>query len=134
MGRKVGLSREQVASAVAGSTPDGLTDIEAVIYDTSLMLARARGPLDKETWQVTESKLGKECAARVGHMVTWFAYNCTLLNLGAVDVPSHQVSTVVEEPVALIAFEFPWLFVGMQKVFYHLTLIPILSIFCPASL
>ena len=89
MGTKVGLSREQVASAVAGSTPDGLTDIEAVIYDTALKLARARGPLDKETWQVAESKPGKECAARVGHIVAWFAYNCTLLNLGAVDVPTH---------------------------------------------
>ena len=59
-----------------------------VIYETALKLARARGPLDKESWEVAESELGREGAARVGHVVVWFVYNCALLNLGAVEVPS----------------------------------------------
>ena len=89
VGMKVGLSREQVASAVSGRTPDGLTENEVVIYETALKLARARGPLEKESWQVAESRLGKEGAARVAQVVAWFIYNGTLLNLGAVSVPSN---------------------------------------------
>ena len=88
VGLKVGLSQEQVTSAISGRTPDGLTDTEVVVYELALKLARARGPLDKESWEVAESKLGREGAARVGHVVAWFMYNCTLLNLGAVEVPS----------------------------------------------
>ncbi len=85
---KVGLSLEQVSSAIEGSTPEVLTDIEVAVYKLALKLARARGPLDKESWQEAERKLGREGAARIGHVVAWFVYNCTLLNLGAVDVPS----------------------------------------------
>ena len=88
VGLKLGLSQEQVTSAVSGRTPDGLTDTEVVIYETALKLAHTRGPLDKESWEVAEIKLGREGAARVGHVVAWFVYNCTLLNLGAVDLPS----------------------------------------------
>lgn len=85
---QVGLSQAQVSSAVKGTTPEGLTANEVSVYTTSLALARARGPLDKDSWQEAESKLGKEGAARLGHVVAWFIYNCTLLKLGAVDVPS----------------------------------------------
>lgn len=88
IGVQVGLSQAQVSSAIKGMTPEGLTETEMAIYMTSLKLARARGPLDKESWQKAESKLGKEGAARVGHVVAWFIYNGTLLNLGAVDVPT----------------------------------------------
>lgn len=88
IGVKVGLSPEQVSSAIKGTTPEGLTDTDVVIYRLALKLARARGPLDKDSWQEAELKLGKDGAARVGHVVAWFVYNCTLLNLGAVDVPS----------------------------------------------
>ena len=88
IGVKVGLSQEQVTSAISGRTPDGLTDMEVVVYETALKLACARGPLDKESWEVAESKLEREGAARVGHVVAWFIYNSTLLNLGAVEVPS----------------------------------------------
>ena len=91
---KVGLSPEQVASAVRGETPDGLSDVNVVTFETAVKLARARGPLDKESWQVAERKLGKEGAARVAHVVAWFVYNSTLLNLGAVDVPSENVGDV----------------------------------------
>ena len=89
VGMKLGLSQEQVTSAANGHTPDGLTETEVVIYETALKLARARGPLDQDSWQIAESKLGKEGAARVGHIVAWFAYNCTLSNLGAVELPSN---------------------------------------------
>ena len=88
IGVKVGLSPEQISSAIKGVTAEGLTEIEVVIYETALELARARGALDKESWLEAYSKLGKEGAARLGHVVAWFIYNCTLLNLGAVDVPS----------------------------------------------
>ena len=85
---KVGLSEEQITLAIKGITPEGLAGTDVVIYNLALKLARARGPLSEEDWQEAESKLGKEGAARVGHIVAWFVYNCTLLNLGAVDVPS----------------------------------------------
>ena len=88
IGVKVGLAPEQISSAINGVTPECLLDTEVVIYETALKLARARGALDKESWLEAESKLGKEGAARLGHVVAWFMYNCTLLNLGAVDVPS----------------------------------------------
>ena len=88
VGLKLGLSKEQVTSAFSGRTPDCLTETEVAIYELALKLARARGPLDKESWVVAETKLGREGAARVGHVVAWFVYNCTLLNLGAVEVPS----------------------------------------------
>ena len=88
IGIKVGLSPEQISSAIKGVTPKGLTDTEVVIYETALKLARARGALNKESWLDAESKLGKDGAARLGHVVAWFMYNSTLLNLGAVDVPS----------------------------------------------
>ena len=88
IGVKVGLSPEQISSAIKGVTPECLLDTEVVIYETALKLARARGALDKESWLEAESKLGKEGAARLGHVVALFMYNCTLLNLGAVDVPS----------------------------------------------
>ena len=87
---KVGLSQEQVGSATEGEIPEGLTDNEAVIYITALKLAHAKGPLDKKSWQEVEGKLGKDGAARVGHAVAWFVYNSTLLNLGAIDVPSQS--------------------------------------------
>ncbi len=89
IGAKVGLSQEQISSAIKGNTPAGLSDIDTVIYETALKLANARGPLDKDSWEVAQAKLGKEGAARVGHVVAWFLYNSTLLNLGAVDVPSN---------------------------------------------
>ena len=88
IGMNVGLSQEQVTSAFSGRTPEGLTDTDVVIYETALKLARARGPLDKESWQLAESKLGKEGAARVGQVVAWFIYNSTLVRLGDVGVPS----------------------------------------------
>lgn len=88
VGMKVGLSEEQITLAIKGITPEGLAGTDVVIYNLALKLARARGPLSEEDWQEAESKLGKEGAARVGHIVAWFVYNCTLLNLGAVDVPS----------------------------------------------
>ena len=88
VGLKLGLSQAQVASAVSGRTPNGLTDTEVATYELALKLARARGPLDKASWEVAETQLGREGAARVGHVVAWFVYNSTLLNLGAVEVPS----------------------------------------------
>lgn len=88
IGAMVGLSQAQIASAIRGTVPEGLTASEGVVYATALKLARARGPLDNESWREAEKTLGKEGAARVGHAVAWFVYNCTLLNLGAVDVPS----------------------------------------------
>lgn len=88
IGVKVGLSPEQISSAIKGVPPEGLTDTTVVIYETAKRLARARGALDKESWLEAESKLGKDGAARLGHVVAWFMYDCTLLNLGAVDVPS----------------------------------------------
>lgn len=88
IGVKVGLSPEQISSAIKGVTAEGLTDTEVVIYETALKLARAREALDKESWLEAESKLGKDGAARLGHVVAWFMYNSTLLNLGAVGVPS----------------------------------------------
>ena len=88
IGGKVGLSPEQISSAIEDVTAEGLTETEVVIYETALELARARGALDKECWLEAESKLGKDGATRLGHVVAWFIYNCTLLNLGAVDVPS----------------------------------------------
>ena len=50
IGAKVGLSHEQISSAIEGNTPKGLNDIDTVIYETALKLANARGPLDKEIW------------------------------------------------------------------------------------
>ena len=88
IGVKVGLWPEQISSAIKGETAEGLTDTEVVIYETALKLAHARGALDKASWLEAETKLGKDGAARLGHIVAWFIYNCTLLNLGAVDVPS----------------------------------------------
>ena len=88
IGVKVGLSPEQISSASKGVIAEGLTDTEVVIYETALKLARARGALDKESWLKAESKLGKDGAACLGHVVAWFMYNSTLLNLGGVDVPS----------------------------------------------
>ena len=88
IGVSAGLSPEQISSAIKGETAEGLTDTEVVIYESALKLARARGALDKESWLKAESKFGKDGAARLGHVVAWFIYNCTLLNLGAVDVPS----------------------------------------------
>ena len=72
VGLRLGLSQGQVTSAVSGRTPDGFTDTEMVIYGTALKLVRARGSLDKEGWEVAESELGREGAARVGHVVAWF--------------------------------------------------------------
>ena len=46
IGLTIGLSREQIAAAVSGRTPDGLTEISAISYETALKLAGARGPLD----------------------------------------------------------------------------------------
>ena len=87
IGMTVGLSQEQVSSAVKGIVPKDLVESDTVIYKTALKLAQSRGSLDNEIWREAEVKLGKERAARVGHIVAWFIYNCTLLNLGAVDVP-----------------------------------------------
>ena len=88
IGIRVGLSQAQISSAVEGVVPQGLTTNEVSIYTTALELARARGPLNKNSWEEAERKLGKDGAARLGHVVAWFIYNSTLLNLGAVDVPS----------------------------------------------
>lgn len=64
---EVGFSPEQISSAMKSVTAEGLTDTEVVIYETALKLARARGALDKERWLETESNLGKDGAARLGH-------------------------------------------------------------------
>ena len=101
IGVKVGLSLDQVSSAIEKNTPEDLTDIEVVVYKLALKLARARGPLDKESWQEAERELGREGAARIGYVVAWFVYKCTLLNLGAIDVPSVQDSTAATGPLVL---------------------------------
>ena len=92
--RMNGLQSNQIVSAVKGDTLNDLSEVDAVVFETALKLARARGPLDKESWHVADGKLGKEGAARVAHVVAWFVYSCTLLNIGAVNVSSDHVSDV----------------------------------------
>ena len=98
----MGLSREQIFSVLGGTTPEGLKATGEVIYKTAIKLARTRKPLDREGWQEAEDRLGKESAALFGHLAAWFVYNCTLLNLGAIKVPSDQVGGVEHESQAHI--------------------------------
>lgn len=84
---KVGLSQEQAAAAYKGTVPTGLTEEEAVIYETGLQLARSRGPLDEQSWQRAEKALGRDKSARIAHIVGLYLYSSTLLNLGAIPAP-----------------------------------------------
>jgi alkylhydroperoxidase family enzyme len=84
---KLGLSEEQVSSASKGTTPTGLTEEEAIIYTTALELARARGPLNEQSWQAALKALGREKCARLAHVVGVYLYSSTLLNLGAIPAP-----------------------------------------------
>ena len=86
---RLGLSKEQVAQACKGTTPTGLTEMEAIAYTAALALARTRGPLDDEIWQRAESLLGRERAARLAHVVRLYLYSSTLLNLGAINAPEE---------------------------------------------
>ena len=101
IGVNVGLSPEQISAATKGVSAEGLAGAEVVIYETALKLARVRGALDKESWLEAESKLGKDDAARLGHVVAWFMYNSTLMNLGAVDVPSDRIKLITLRDVKL---------------------------------
>lgn len=65
----VGVSQEQISSAIEGTTAKYSTDIGMIVYVTVLKLAHTRGPLDREIWQEAESKLGKDVAACLGHAV-----------------------------------------------------------------
>ena len=93
IGGSVGLSQAQIASLVGGMAPEDLTEVETIIYITAWKLARARGPLDDESWREAENKLGGGLVTRVAHVVAWFVYNCTLLSLGAVDVASDSTES-----------------------------------------
>ena len=84
----LGLSEEQVASACKGTVPESLGEEDEVIYTTALELATSRGPLDEGVWQRAEKCLGREKSARLGHVVGYYLYACTLLNLGAIPAPS----------------------------------------------
>ena len=86
IGHDIGLSTEQIEAAVSGTIPAGFTETETVIYLTAFRLVRARGALDKESWEKAEAKLGRVGASRLGHVVAWFLYNATLLSLRAADV------------------------------------------------
>ena len=90
---KVGLSPEQVPSAVKGDTPDGLSDVDAVNFDC-FEASPCQRSVRRRKGHVAEGKLGKEGAAHVAHAVAWSVYSCTLLNLGAVDIPSDHASDV----------------------------------------
>ena len=84
---QLGLSEEQVSSASNGTTPEGISEDEAMVYTTALELARSRGPLEEQTFQHAESVLGKERVARVAQVVGFYLYSSTLLNVGAIPVP-----------------------------------------------
>ena len=84
---KIGLLEDQVASACKGTVSTGLSEEEAVIYETALELARSRGPLEEGCWRRAERVLGREKAARVAHVVGVYLYSCAVMNLGAIPAP-----------------------------------------------
>ena len=59
------------------------------MYATALELARTRGHLDGQTWLRAETALERERAARLGHVVGFYLYSSTLLNLGAIPAPEN---------------------------------------------
>ena len=82
----LGLTDEQVALAVKGVQPKGLTEAE-VVYATALELTETKCPLKEETWQRAEAILGKPRCARLAHVVGLYLYAGSLLRLGAVSAP-----------------------------------------------
>ena len=84
----LGLTNEQVALAVKGVQPKGLTTEEEVFYATALELTETECPLKEETWQRAEAILGKARCARLAHIVGLYLYVGSLLRMGAVTAPT----------------------------------------------
>ena len=84
---KAGLSGAQIARAVKGEVPESLEEVEDVVYETALELAKGRKSLGEEAWRRAETTLGKEGAARVAQVVGLYLYVGTFMRLGDIGAP-----------------------------------------------
>ena len=80
----VGLTDEQIAQANQGVTPQGVSEVEAVTYQTALKLARNPEALDEKDWKSALDVLGREKAAYLSHAVGWHLHVGVLLRMAAI--------------------------------------------------
>lgn len=78
---KLGLSDKQFLDATNGIAPQGVSDEEAVAYDTALKLARDRRALDDNSFSRAEKVLGKEGVAGLANVVAGYLYVCILVSV-----------------------------------------------------
>lgn len=83
----LGFSEKQVCVAYEGTTPAGITEVEAAIYRTALALARSRSGLDEKNWHIAVNALGLVKVVRLAHVVGLYLYAATLLNLRTAAAP-----------------------------------------------
>ena len=84
------LSPLQTDSACKGVTPQGLNEKDIMTYETARAMAKGVGMINEEEWRRAEGVLGKEMVARIGHVVGFYLYSCSLMRLGEVGVPTAE--------------------------------------------
>ena len=89
LGKRVGLSDDQIEDAVHGRTPKQLPEPETVAYETAKTLATARTPLDGPQFQRAEVILGRQQLAGLMHTVAGYLYVCTLINVAGYDTSAN---------------------------------------------
>lgn len=87
LGEKVGFSPTQVASALGGHVPEGLSEREEATYILARELSLMRGPLSDASFEKASNVLGKDGAAAVIHTTGSFLHLTILLNAADVPVP-----------------------------------------------
>jgi hypothetical protein len=78
---KLDFTPQQIADAMQGNTPSGISEEEAVAYATALKLTRDRQPLDNVSFETACQALGREGVAGLANVVAGYLYVCILANV-----------------------------------------------------
>ena len=78
---KLGFTEEQVEDAMSGRTPKAISEEEKVSYETALILARDRKPLEDKDFDRAEKILGRAGVAGLANVVAAYLYVCILVSV-----------------------------------------------------
>jgi AhpD family alkylhydroperoxidase len=89
--QKVGLSESQVKAVAEGKMPEGLNEREEAVFEFSGRLARGKGPLPDDVFEMATGLMGKDRVLVLVQLVAVYSYVCLMLNAGCVVVPTEAI-------------------------------------------
>lgn len=91
VGRRAGLTEEELAALLAGDTPESLSTEESVLLRTTRLLATT-GDLDDDDFAVAEANLGREKVAELVVLVGYYDLLGLTLRVWRTPLPAGETS------------------------------------------